>query len=804
MLISYDWLQDLIKTDIPPAELAALLTGAGLEVEGLHTYEKVKGSLQGLVIGEVLTCEKHPDADKLRLTTVDIGADAPKQIVCGAPNVAAGQKVVVATEGAVLYPYGGEPFQIKKSKIRGQVSEGMICAEDEIGLGASHAGILVLPTDLPNGTPAAQYFGLPADTVLEIGLTPNRADAASHLGVARDLRALLKIPYVLPDVSNFKVADNSRVIQVNVQDTEACPRYAGLTISGVTVADSPDWLQHRLRAIGLSPINNVVDSTNYVLHELGQPLHAFDAAKITGEQIIVKKAEAGATFTTLDGVERTLRATDLMICNAAEPMVIAGVFGGIHSGVTAETTTIFLEAAYFQPAAIRQSSQAHGLKTDASFRFERGTNPDLVLLALKRAALLVQELAGGEVTSDIVDVYPQPILPFTVPVNIPRIYRLIGQPIEPARIKEILSDLEITVNEQSATDWVLLAPPFKVDVQREADVVEEILRIYGYNNIALRDHLATSYLAKFPQHDPEMLQQNIGQLLAGAGFTEIITNSLTNSSYFETAAGEPDASLVRVVNYNSADLDVLRPTLVFSGLEVLRHNLNRRQKDLKLYELGKVYAKAGDNYQEHTQLALFLTGNTVAETWQQPAQKATYHQLAGVVQNLLTKLTRLPLTGQPAQHRYLAQGWAYYQREVPVAQLGIVDEKICRQLDLKEPVWYAELNWDELLRHYNNQLVAAELAKFPEVRRDLSLVIDKNITFDALKTVALRTERKLLRQVNVFDVYEGDKIAAGKKAYALSFILQDPAQTLTDTVIDGTMNRLMQQFERQLGAVIRK
>lgn len=804
MLISYNWLKDLINLNKPAAEVAALLTGAGLEVEGLETYDLVKGGLQGVVIGEVLTCEKHPDADKLRLTTVDIGTEVPKQIVCGAPNVAAGQKVIVATEGATLYPATGEPFQIKKSKIRGAASEGMICAEDEIGLGSSHAGIMVLDTDLPNGTPAAQYFNLQSDEVLEIGLTPNRADAASHLGVARDLQAILKTPYVLPNVENFKISTNNRSIAVEVQDSQACPRYAGLTISGVKVADSPDWLKHRLRAIGLSPINNIVDITNYVLHELGQPMHAFDADKITGDTILVKKAEEGTKFITLDGVERTLRATDLMICNTQEPMVIAGVFGGKNSGVTNETTTIFLESAYFQPASIRKSSQVHGIKTDSSFRFERGTDPNMVLLALKRAALLVQEIAGGEVSSEIVDVYPQPVQPFTVNINLARVNRLIGQAIGHDRIKEILTDLSITITGESETDLILSVPPFKVDVQREADIVEEILRIYGYNNIALSANLSTSYLAKFPKPDPEVIKQSIGQMLAGAGYSEIITNSLTNSQYYEVAGAEPDASLVRIVNYNSADLDVMRQTLVFSGLEVLRHNVNRRQKDLKLYEFGKVYTKVGEKYQEHTQLALFLTGNAEAETWQQTSQKATFHQLAGTVQKALTKLTRATLNVQPVQHRYIKNGMAYFRNDIPVAHLGQLSEAITKKMDVKEPVWYAELNWDYLLRNHTNQLVAEELAKFPEVRRDLSLVIDKNVTFDQIKTIAWRTERKLLQQLNVFDVYEGDKIDTGKKAYALSFILQDKQQTLTDKVIDSTMNRLMQQFERQLGAVIRK
>ncbi|MDB5264391.1 MAG: phenylalanyl-tRNA synthetase subunit beta [Adhaeribacter sp.] len=803
MLISYDWLKQLIPLNKPAAEIAALLTDSGLEVEGLYPFERIKGSLQGIVIGEVLTCEKHPDADKLKVTTVDIGEDQPKNIVCGAANVTAGQKVVVATESAVLYPFSGESFQIKKSKIRGAVSEGMICAEDEIGLGASHAGIMVLDTELPNGTPAAEYFGLGSDIIFEIGLTPNRADAASHYGVARELQALLPIRCQLPDVTGFKVSNNTRPMAIEIADPEGCPRYAGLTITGVTVGDSPEWLRDRLRSIGLSPINNVVDVTNYVLHELGQPLHAFDANKITGNKIIVKRAEEGTSFVTLDGVERKLRSTDLMICNTAEPMVIAGVFGGKNSGVSADTTTIFLESAYFIPAGIRRSSQTHGIKTDSSFRFERGTDPEMVPYALKRAALLIQEVAGGEVSSEINDVYPQPVAPFQIKISLNRVQRLIGQYIDKERIKTILADLQIRISEETETHLTVLVPPHKVDVTREADVIEEILRIYGYNNIVLHENISASYLAKFPHPNPEELKHNIFNLLSGSGFSEIITNSLSDSAYYETPEN-PDAELVRILNYNSQDLDVLRKTLVFSGLEVLRRNINRRQKDLKLYELGKVYRKADEKYKEGQKLALFLTGNGTAETWLQKSDKATFHYLAGVVQQVLTKLARPDYSLQALQHPYLSDGVAYLKNDTVVAELGLLDERICKKLDIKEPVWYAELNWDYLIRNYKNQLVFRELAKFPEVRRDLSLVIDQLITFEEIKTIARRTERKLLQDINVFDVYQGDKIETGKKAYAISFTLLDPSQTLTDKVIDATMNRLMQQFEKQLGALIRK
>ncbi|WP_026463686.1 phenylalanine--tRNA ligase subunit beta [Adhaeribacter aquaticus] len=804
MLISFDWLKQLIAINKPATEVAALLTDSGLEVEGLETFEVIKGGLQGIVIGEVLTCEKHPDADKLRITTVNIGLEQPKQIVCGAANVAAGQKVVVATENAVLYPSGGESFQIKKSKIRGAVSEGMICAEDEIGIGTSHAGIIVLDTDLPNGTPAAEYFGLSSDTVFEIGLTPNRADAASHYGVARELQALTDAKVALPDVSVFNLSNTNRNIAIEIQDAAGCPRYAGLTISGVKVGESPEWLRNRLRAIGLSPINNVVDVTNYVLHELGQPLHAFDADKIAGNKIVVKRADEGAAFVTLDGVERKLRSTDLMICNADEPMVIAGVFGGKKSGVSEETVNIFLESAYFNPTSIRKSSQVHGLKTDSSFRFERGTDPNIVPYALKRAALLIQEVAGGEISSEITDVYPEPVQPFQISLSLSRVDKLIGQAIGRERIIEILTDLNIEIKEETETHLVLLVPPHKVDVTREADVIEEVLRIYGYNNIALKENIATSFLAKFPQPNPEELKQKISNLLTGSGFSEIITNSLTDSAYYEKGAEDKDETLARIVNYNSEELDVMRKTLVFSGLEVIRRNVNRKQKDLKLYELGKVYAKAGEKYKEQQKLALFVTGNTAAETWSQKSEKTTFHYLAGVVQNVLTKLARTDFTLQPLQHPYLSGGVNYQKNDVVLAQVGLLDAQVCKRIDVKEQVWYAELNWDYLVKNSKSQLVFEELAKFPEVRRDLSLVIDKGITFDQIKTIAQRTERKLLQDINVFDVYEGDKIEAGKKAYAISFTLLDKQQTLTDKVIDATMNRLMQQFEKQLGAVIRK
>jgi phenylalanyl-tRNA synthetase beta chain len=811
MTISFDWLKTLFPTPLPADEVGALLTGSGLEVESLTDLESIPGGLRGVVLGTVLTCERHPDADKLSLTTVNVGDATPRQIVCGAPNVAAGQRVVVALEGAELHPTVGEPFKIKKSKIRGAASEGMICAEDEIGLGQSHAGIMVLDTDLPDGTPAAEYFGLTADTVIEIGLTPNRADAASHYGVARELRALLGQPAHLPDVSGFATPTSGDNIQVTIEDEQACPRYAGLLLDNVTVAPSPDWLQRRLRNIGLSPINNVVDVTNFVLHELGQPLHAFDAEQITGAHIRVKRAEAGEKFMTLDGVARTLQAEDLVIANGlGAPMALAGVFGGKMSGVGASTTRVFLESAYFTPAVVRRTSQVHGLKTDASFRYERGTDPYMVLVALKRAALLLQEVAGARIAAPVVDEFPHLIPNMQVRLRLDRVHKLIGQEIGEERIREILTGLGIKIEQettgetQNAKEWLLSVPPYKVDVTREADVIEEILRIYGYNNVALRPHNAASFLSPFPSPDPEVVRQKIASLLSGQGFAEILTNSLTNSQYFEKADA-PDASLVRILNYNSQDLNVMRPTLLTSGLEVVRHNLNRRQRDLKLYEFGKTY-HLGENgkYKEKNVLGLWLTGNATAETWQHPSAKVAFHDVAGAVQQVLAALGHAQPGSQPTQHQYLAGGLTLLAQNQGVANVGAVSPTLLKRLDVSQPVWYAELDWDWLLKKYKATLVARELPRFPEVRRDLSLVVDQNVTFEQLRTIAQRTEKKLLRDLNVFDVYAGDRLDYGKKSYSVSFTLQDPTQTLTDQAIDQVMQKLIQQFEKQAGALIRK
>lgn len=814
MKISYQWLNQLVSLTEDPETVGKILTGTGLEVESIEKIESIPGGLEGVVIGEVLTCEKHPEADKLSLTTVDAGQAAPLHIVCGAPNVQAGQKVVVALVGATLYPVGGEPFTIKKAKIRGAASEGMICAEDEIGLGTSHAGIMVLNTDLPNGTPAVTYFGLEADYQIEIGLTPNRADAASHLGVARDLKAVLQRPFQWPSVDDFTVANQNLPITVTVETPEGAPRYTGLTIDGLTVRESPDWLKQRLRAIGLNPINNVVDITNYVCHELGQPLHAFDADQITGRgdgpgQVIVKTVAEGTVFVTLDGVERKLSAHDLMICNAEEPMCIAGVFGGQKSGVTAQTTRIFLESAYFDPAWIRRTSQYHALKTDASFRFERGTDPNMPVFALKRAALLLQELAGGTVSSEITDLYPNPVSDRAVAIRYRNVDRLIGISIDRAEITRILESLDIRVENATEEGFTALVPPYRVDVEREADVIEEILRIYGLDNVPLSDHLSADFLSEFPETDPDQLQNRLSQLLAANGFYETMTNSLTRPAYHDAIRATLPNADVQLLNPLSEELSVMRQTLLFSGLETLVYNINRRQKDLKIFEFGKAYSRSDERFYERPRLGIWLTGRTQSESWLTGTQKSadgavSYHDLAGIIQRILTSFRVKSTDSQPADPAIFQYGLTLVVNKKPIVSLGMVKPSLAKLVDVKQPVFYADFDWQYLLKLYNGKVVFEEVSRFPEVRRDLSLVLDTGVTYAQISRLAYQTERKLLRDLNVFDVYEGEKLEMGKKSYSVSFILQDPAQTLNDTVIDKTMNRLMSAFERELGAVIRK
>ncbi len=845
MRLSLAWLRELLPAAaaLSAADLSARLTAGGLEVEGLETIERVPGGLRQVVLGTVLTCIPHPDADRLRLTTVQVGPNSAtdvRAIVCGAPNVAAGQRVVVALEGAELHPTGGDaPLVIKKSKIRGQASEGMICAEDELGLGTSHAGILVL-TDadhLPDGTPAAQYFQLEAEEVLEIGLTPNRADAASHLGVARDLRALLApepaeiqwpaIADIKQSISHSATQSISHSVRVEVADPAAAPRYAGVSVLGVTVGPSPEWLQRRLRAIGVGPINNVVDATNYVLHELGQPLHAFDADKIADHQLTVRRTGEAVAFTTLDGVTRTLHPDDLVIADTAGPLVLAGVFGGQRAAVSATTTNVFLEAAYFDPTTVRRASQRHGLKTDSSFRNERGTDPNAVLVALRRAAHLLLEVAGGQIGADFQDHYPAPIGPHVVSFSPARATRLIGHELGEARMRQILDALEIEIANETADRWTLHVPAYRVDVTREADVVEDLLRIYGLDNVPLPAFASAPFVSPTPRPDPEALRTAVGQLLAGRGFHEIITSSLTWSGHYEAVGSQSQAAadeqqttkneqpttrnetLVRIQNFNSAELNILRPTLLPPVLDVLRRNLNRRQPDLKLFEFGRTYQrKSSGKTVEAETLLLVLTGRREAENWLRKAEPVAFPDLASAVLDVLRRLG-LPDPVQqvlPADHAYLTGGMTLHRapNQPALATLGLLDARQAKKFDVEQPVWWAEIDWPGLVKPYAAAVTMRELPRFPEVRRDLSLVVDRAVTFAEIAAVARRTERKLLRDLQVFDVYEGDRLETGKKAVAVAFTLQDTEQTLTEKVIDGTMARLMQQLEKQVGAVVRR
>ena len=807
MKISINWLKDYISFEQRTEEIGDMLTMSGLEVEGIEKYEQIPGGLNGLVIGEVLTAVKHPNADRLSVTTVDIGEVEPKPIVCGAPNVAAGQKVVVATVGAMLHPAGGEPFEIKKAKIRGEVSEGMICAEDEIGMGESHDGIMVLDTDLPNGTPAATYFDLYEDQVLEIGLTPNRADAASHIGVARDLKALLRRDLQWPSVDHFAVDNQDLPIGVKVDNTEACPRYSGLTISGIKVQESPAWLQERLRAIGLAPINNVVDITNYVLHELGQPLHAFDADEIKGNTVVVKTLDAGSTFTTLDEKQRKLQAEDLMICNAEEGMCIAGVFGGIKSGVKESTRNIFLESAYFSPEYVRRTAQHHALKTDASFRFERGTDPNITVYALKRAALLIKELAGGEISSDIVDIYPQAVEDFRVKVVYKHVDRLIGKHIAPKEIRTILEYLDIKVEKEDEAGFTAIVPPYRVDVQREADVIEEILRIYGYDEVQPDDYLSAGFLASFPEMDSDKLRNRISEMLAGSGFYEIITNSLTRPAYAE--ALEQGAYSVEILNKLSEELGVMRQSLLFSGLEVVAHNVSHRQKNLKFFEFGTVYRKEHAKYLEKKELAIFMTGMQQAESWRGEGQEVTFHDLSSIIWKIFNRFDIVDPKQKRLEYPAFSYGLDYQIDDISIARAGMLDPKLSALAGVKQTVFFASIDWPALLdrvrqKSAKERLTYQEISRFPAVRRDLSLVLDKQTSFSQVEAVAKKYSNYLVKDINVFDIYEGENIGAGNKAYALSFVLQDPEKTLTDKLIDKTMSKLMKMFEKELGAVIRK
>ncbi len=818
MKLSYNWLKEYIDLDVDPVELSAILTDIGLEVEGFEEFQSVKGGLEGCVIGEVITCEKHPNADKLSVTTVNIG-DKVLPIVCGAPNVARGQKVVVATVGTTLYD-GEEAFKIKKAKIRGEVSEGMICAEDELGLGTSHDGIMVLPDEVPPGTPAARFFDIKKDYVYEIGLTPNRGDAASHIGSARDLVAGLnryfntrKYHLKLPDVSGFKVESHDLDIEVIVKDTDACPRYSGITLKDIEVKASPDWLKMRLESIGIRPINNVVDITNFVLHETGHPLHAFDADKIKGRKVVVQKMPDQTPFVTLDEVERKLHVDDLMICNEEEGMCIAGVFGGAASGVTDKTTSVFLESAYFDPKHIRKTSKRHVLQTDASFRFERGADPNITLYALKRAALLIKALAGGTISSEIKDVYPQPVEKWTIEVSYAHVDRLIGNIIDRNIIKEIVQDLEMEIVEENAEGLKLLIPTFKTDVLREVDVIEEILRIYGYNNVKFEDKIHSSVSLR-QKPDLEKLQNEISDYLVGQGFSEIMNNSLTKSEYITKSRFFDEKYNVSLLNPLSKDLDILRQSLLFGGLEAIAYNQNRKINDLKLFEFGKTYRKKDDydknrgikNYHEEKHLTLWATGRLEPENWNAANHRADFFFVKGLLTAIFEKLgideDRLQI--DDVQGGGFDYGLEFKKGEKTVAQTGALHTEIRKQTGVKNEIFVLDIHWDEIIRLIpRHDIQYVPVAKYPSVRRDLALVLDKDIRFETLKNLAFRTEKKLLKSVGIFDVYEGDKVPEGKKSYALSFVLQDENKTLTDKVIDKVMRRLQQTFEKELGATLR-
>ena len=808
MKISYNWLKQFIDIDWSAEKTGNLLTDLGLEIEGIDTYQSVKGGLEGIVVGHVLTCVQHENADKLKVTTVDIGGETPVQIVCGAPNVAAGQKVPVATIGTTLYTEEGEAWKIKKGKIRGEESHGMICAEDELGLGKGHDGIMILNEDLIPGTPAADVFDIENDQVFEIGLTPNRADAMSHWGVARDLKAGLlqhevNRGLITPSTSSFKIEKRLHKIDVQVLDAEKAPRYAGVVISDLKVSESPSWLKHRLKAIGLSPINNIVDATNYVLHELGQPLHAFDLSKITGDKIEVRTVAAGTKFTTLDGVERELHEDDLMICDAEKPMCIAGVFGGAHSGVSENTTAIFLESAYFNPVAIRKSAKRHGLNTDASFRFERGIDPNIAEYALTRAAILIMEIAGGEITSEIVDIYPKKIEDQQVFLNFDNATKLIGEELPKEVIKGILMSLDIKINNVTESGIGMTIPAFRNDVTREADVIEEILRVYGYNNITFGKKLnaTVSSSSKFDDHK---VSDVIGNQLAAQGFYEMMANSLTTPAYTLLSENLKEEHQVEMLNPLGKELSVMRQSMLFSGLEAISYNVNRRRGNIKLFEFGKTYHNYTEERKEDKHLALFVTGNRTDESWTNSTSPTNFYYLKGVVSAVLEKLGINKVRSSVVKNDVFSEAVGLSLGKQQVVSYGIVKKSILKKFDLSQDVYYADFNWDAILEiAARNDVKFKDIPKYPSVRRDFALLLDTNVQFEDIATIAKQTEKQLLKDVNLFDVYEGKNLPEGKKSYAVSFLLQDENKTQTDKQIDKTMSKLQQRFEKELGATLR-
>ncbi|OEY73450.1 phenylalanine--tRNA ligase subunit beta [Salegentibacter salarius] len=808
MKISYNWLKQFIKLPEAPEATGELLTDLGLEVEGLDGFQSIKGGLEGIVVGHVLECKSHPNADKLQLTNVDLGNGEQVQIVCGAPNIAAGQMVPVATIGTTLYDENGEAWPIKKGKIRGEASFGMICSEKELGLGQSHEGIMVMKDDLIPGTPVAEIFEVENDQVFEIGLTPNRADAMSHWGVARDLKAGYtqqgkNLELITPSVSSFHVDNRSLKIQIQVEDSALAPRYCGVTISGLKVEESPKWLQNRLKAIGLGPKNNVVDATNYVMHELGQPLHAFDAGKITGNEINVKTLEKGTKFTTLDDVERELNEEDLMICDAEKPLCIAGVFGGASSGVTSATTQIFLESAYFNPVNVRKTAKRHALNTDASFRFERGIDPNITEYALKRAVLLITEIAGGEVTSDIDDLYPKKIEDFQVFLTFDKVNKLIGENLQQETIKSILASLEIRVNNVTETGMGLTIPSYRVDVQREADVIEEILRVYGYNNIKFGEKLNAS-VANSSKFEDYRLQNLIANQLVGQGFYETMANSLTTPAYTDLSEQLNASQNVKMLNPLSQDLSVLRQSMLYSGLESVSYNINRKRSDLKLFEFGKTYHDFNGSRVENKHLSIFISGNRNAERWNSTSGRTDFFLLKGVIQSIFQRLGIENLKPSPVKSDVFSEGLIFSSAKNNLVAFGVIRKKVLKHFDIEQEVLYADFNWDALLEVTKARKTSfSAIPKYPAVRRDFALLLNNNVSYEEIEQIALKTEKKLLKEVDLFDVYQGNNLPEGKKSYAVSFKFQDENKTLTDKQVDKMMKKLQHRFEEELQAELR-
>ena len=808
MKISYNWLKQFIEIDWDTDKTAELLTDLGLEVEGIEKFESIKGGLVGIVVGHVLSCEKHPNADKLSITKVDIGNGSPLQIVCGAPNVAKGQKVPVATIGTSLYDDKGQVWKIKKGSIRGEESHGMICAEDELGLGNSHDGIMVLDESYAPGTLCSEIFEIESDHVFEIGLTPNRADAMSHFGVARDLKAgliqqELNPELITPSVSNFRVDNRTLRIDINVEDKKLCPRYCGVTISDINVAESPNWLKNRLKSIGLTPKNNVVDVTNYVLHGLGQPLHAFDVSAIEDKKIIIKTLKSGTKFTTLDGIERELHEEDLMICDSKKPLCIAGVFGGENSGVTEKTKSVFLESAYFDPVSVRKTAKRHGLNTDASFRFERGIDINNVEYALQRAALLIQELAGGQITSDLEDLYPKKFDGYQVFLAFEKINKLIGQEIPTETIKSILTSLDIKINNVTESGLGLTIPAYRIDVQREADVIEEILRVYGYNNIEFTSKLNAS-ISQTSKFDDYKIQNIVGNQLASQGFYEMLANSLTSPEYTKLSEQLKEEHNIEMLNPLSNDLAVMRQSLLFSGLEAVSYNINRKRSNIKLFEFGKSYHNYDSGRTENKHLTLLVSGNRNDENWKITEGKSDFFYLKGIVTSLLERLGATKLKTSPVKNDVFSEGIAFNLGKIKLVEFGMVKRNVLKHFDIKQEVLFANFNWDNILEIAKfNKIKYNDIPKYPEVKRDLALLLDSNISFEEIHNIASQSERKLLKNINLFDVYEGNKLPFGKKSYAVSFTLQDNEKTLTDKQIDKIMNKLQQNFENQLGAELR-